>query len=289
MDFEFTLSEMLEMENLFKESRDEALAPQFWEKLASSFSCAPSRAGKKAITPRQVQSWFQDRLKKSQPQVASSNMALKLLTNLSDASTSFGATESSEKLKGMWVAFHSAICLLVSRIQLLISFVCIEVRNASDLSELIFEALYDVASFLNYRVLCSGELVRIFYTCYIFIGYLSTQAAEDFESWFAIQEVRVRFAGFRNTDDEWVNVRRAVRERSIPLEPSECQRVKVGDLVLCFQEREERAVYCDAHVLEIDRQLHDINSCRCTFVVRYDHDDIEEKVQLDRLCRRPTP
>ncbi|KAJ6715290.1 PROTEIN SAWADEE HOMEODOMAIN-like protein 1 [Salix viminalis] len=239
MDFEFTLFEMLEMENLFKESREEALAPQFCEKLASSFSYAPSRAGKEAITPRQVQSWFQDRLKKSQPQVASSNMALKLLTNLSDASTSFGATESSQKLKG----------------------------NASDLSELIFEALsskdnawYDVASFLNYRVLCSGEL-----------------------------EVRVRFAGFRNTDDEWVSVRRAVRERSIPLEPSECQRVKVGDLVLCFQEREERAVYCDAHVLEINRQLHDINSCRCTFVVRYDHDDIEENVQLDRLCRRPPP
>ncbi|KAB5574285.1 hypothetical protein DKX38_001479 [Salix brachista] len=265
MDFEFTLFEMLEMENLFKESREEALAPQFCEKLASSFSYAPSRAGKEAITPRQVQSWFQDRLKKSQPQVASSNMALKLLTNLSDASTSFGATESSQKLKGMWMTFHSAICLLVllsnesSAIILPLCFDCVVDRivsficNASDLSELIFEALsskdnawYDVASFLNYRVLCSGEL-----------------------------EVRVRFAGFRNTDDEWVNVRRAVRERSIPLEPSECQRVKVGDLVLCFQEREERAVYCDAHVLEINRQLHDINSCRCTFVVRYDHDDIE--------------
>ncbi|KAJ6711532.1 PROTEIN SAWADEE HOMEODOMAIN-like protein 1 [Salix purpurea] len=104
MDFEFTLFEMLEMENLFKESREEALAPQFCEKLASSFSYAPSRAGKEAITPRQVQSWFQDRLKKSQPQVASSNMALKLLTNLSDAST-FGATESSQKLKGS--AFNS--------------------------------------------------------------------------------------------------------------------------------------------------------------------------------------
>ena len=47
-----------------------------------------------------------------------------------------------------------------------------------------------------------------------------------------------------------------------------------------FQEREERAVYCDAHVLEINRQLHDINSCRCTFVVRYDHDDIE----VIRVC-----
>ena len=49
------------------------------------------------------------------------------------------------------------------------------------------------------------------------------------------QEVRVRFAGFGKEDDEWVNVKRGVRVRSIPLEPSECHKVKVGDLVLCFQ------------------------------------------------------
>lgn len=50
-----------------------------------------------------------------------------------------------------------------------------------------------------------------------------------------IQEVRVRYAGFGREEDEWVNVRRAVRDRSIPLEESECHKVKVGDLVLCFQ------------------------------------------------------
>lgn len=49
------------------------------------------------------------------------------------------------------------------------------------------------------------------------------------------QEVRVRFSGFGKEEDEWVNVRTGVRERSIPLEPSECEKVKVGDLVLCFQ------------------------------------------------------
>ena len=32
-----------------------------------------------------------------------------------------------------------------------------------------------------------------------------------------------------------MNVKRGVRERSIPLEHSECHKVKVGDLVLCFQ------------------------------------------------------
>lgn len=49
------------------------------------------------------------------------------------------------------------------------------------------------------------------------------------------QEARVRYAGFGKEDDEWVNVKRGVRERSIPLEPSECQKVEEGDLVLCFQ------------------------------------------------------
>ncbi|XP_048233731.1 protein SAWADEE HOMEODOMAIN HOMOLOG 1 isoform X2 [Ricinus communis] len=138
--------------------------------------------------------------------------------------------------------------------------------KVTDLSELIFEARssrdnawYDVAAFLNYRVLSTGEL-----------------------------EARVRFSGFRNTDDEWVNVKRAVRERSIPLEPSECHRVKVGDLVLCFRERFDQAVYCDAHVVGIQRRPHEAASCRCIFVVRYDHDNTEEAAQLERLCCRPT-
>ena len=32
-----------------------------------------------------------------------------------------------------------------------------------------------------------------------------------------------------------MNVKKGIRKRSIPLEPSECYRVRVGDLVLCFQ------------------------------------------------------
>lgn len=49
------------------------------------------------------------------------------------------------------------------------------------------------------------------------------------------QDARVRYAGFGKDEDEWVNVARGVRDRSIPLESSECYRVKVGDLVLCFR------------------------------------------------------
>ncbi|KAK1289409.1 Bet1-like SNARE 1-1 [Acorus calamus] len=121
-------------------------------------------------------------------------------------------------------------------------------------------AWYDVASFLTHRVHSSGEY-----------------------------EVLVRYVGYGAEEDEWVNVKNAVRERSLPLEPSECCNVKVGDLVLCFQDGRDQAMYYDAHVKEIRQRLHDIRGCRCLFLVHYDHDHTEEQVLLSRLCRRPSP
>lgn len=66
----------------------------------------------------------------------------------------------------------------------------------------------------------------------------------------------MRFAGFRNDQDEWVSVRRGLRERSIPLDPSECDKVEVGDLVLCFKvnfhiylyHASISPVYCVSHI-----------------------------------------
>lgn len=49
------------------------------------------------------------------------------------------------------------------------------------------------------------------------------------------QEVLVRFAGFGSEEDEWINVRKNVRPRSLPCESSECVAVLPGDLILCFQ------------------------------------------------------
>ncbi|CAL5360221.1 unnamed protein product [Camellia sinensis] len=45
------------------------------------------------------------------------------------------------------------------------------------------------------------------------------------------QEVRVRFIGFGSEEDEWVNVKKAIREHSLPLEHSKCGKLEVGDLV----------------------------------------------------------
>ncbi|KZV23082.1 hypothetical protein F511_26154 [Dorcoceras hygrometricum] len=140
-----------------------------------------------------------------------------------------------------------------------------EGEKDQELSRLEFEARsskdgawYDVNTFLAHRFLSSGDI-----------------------------EVRVRYVGFGAEEDEWVNTRTAVRLRSIPLEHSECQKVKVGDLVVCFQERQEQARYYDAHIVEIQRRLHDIRGCRCLFLIKYDHDNSEEKVRLRRLCYRP--
>lgn len=100
-------------------------------------------------------------------------------------------------------------------------------------------------------------------------------------------EVLVRFSGFTQEEDEWVNVRKHVRQRSLPCEASECVAVLPGDLILCFQEGKEQALYFDAHVFDAQRRRHDIRGCRCRFLVRYDHDQSEEIVPLRKVCRRP--
>ncbi|CBI36072.3 hypothetical protein VitviT2T_013354 [Vitis vinifera] len=236
----FTQSEILEMENLFEEFGEETLGQEFCQDLATSFSASPGCSGNMPVGWKEVRDWFQTKQKELVARVTSSPVAPRGIDALPEAPMSNNAPQNSIVPRGDMVA--------------------------ADLSELTYEAKsskddawYDVAAFLTYRVLSSGEL-----------------------------EARVRFSGFGNEEDEWVNVKKGIRKRSIPLEPSECYRVRVGDLVLCFQERSDQAVYCDAHIIEIQRRLHDIKGCRCIFVVRYDHDHGEEKVNLKRLCCRPT-
>lgn len=138
-------------------------------------------------------------------------------------------------------------------------------RNPLDNAQVEFEAKsardgawYDVAAFLSHRMFETGD-----------------------------PEVRVRFSGFGVEEDEWVNVRKCVRQRSLPCENAECVAVLPGDLILCFQEGKEQALYFDAHVLDAQRRRHDVRGCRCRFLVRYDNDQSEEIVPLRKVCRRP--
>jgi len=119
-------------------------------------------------------------------------------------------------------------------------------------------AWYDVHSFRKHRILKSDK-----------------------------KEVRVRFVGFRAEDDEWVNVKNAVRLRSLPCEAFDCAHIMPGEHICCFKEGIEEAKYFDAHVLKIERKRHDVRGCRCKFLICYDHDQTEERVPLKRVYRRP--
>ncbi|KMZ60332.1 hypothetical protein ZOSMA_5G01990 [Zostera marina] len=100
-------------------------------------------------------------------------------------------------------------------------------------------------------------------------------------------ECLIRYENFGTDEDEWVIVKEAVRRRSVPIDSDECYRVAVGDHVICFHEMESNACYFDAHVMEIQRKRHDIRGCRCRFLIRYDHDSVQETVSLERICCRP--
>ncbi|XP_076915069.1 protein SAWADEE HOMEODOMAIN HOMOLOG 1-like [Bidens hawaiensis] len=128
---------------------------------------------------------------------------------------------------------------------------------------------------------------------------LEFEAKSSDDSWYDVEtfithrflessgpQVLVRYVGFGTEEDEWVHAKN-VRERSVPLEHSECNKVTVGDTLLCFQERNGDASYYDALVIDIQRKLHDVRGCRCVFLIRYVHDNSEESVQLNSLCGPP--
>ncbi|KAK8992743.1 hypothetical protein V6N11_048813 [Hibiscus sabdariffa] len=133
---EFTLAEVLEMENSYKAKGDETLNEEFCKKLATNFSSSSNRLGKSTVTWQQVQHFFQEKQMEKQNEQDPSAMALDLFVDLSDANSS-KPLEIMHQRKG----------------------------TAEDLKELSFEARsskdyawYDVETFLNYRVLYNGEL-----------------------------------------------------------------------------------------------------------------------------------
>ncbi|KAL2493144.1 Protein SAWADEE HOMEODOMAIN1 [Abeliophyllum distichum] len=237
---EFTLAEIVEMEKKFKELKEKAISQVICQELAAKFSCSPHRSGKSSVKWEQVQGWFQDKEKSLAAKVTSSSSCREIV-----AYTNAAPRRKKVKVPVSTISADEAAVALSNLI--------FEAKSAKDY------AWFDVGSFLNYKVLSSGEV-----------------------------SVRVRFAGFNKDEDEWVNVKGAVRDRSIPLQVSECHKVNVGDLVLCFREDEDYALYCDAYIVDIQRKLHDIEGCRCIFVVRYLTDNFEDKVVLHKLCCRPS-
>ncbi|XP_058221569.1 protein SAWADEE HOMEODOMAIN HOMOLOG 2-like isoform X1 [Rhododendron vialii] len=245
--FRFNQTEVAEMESILQEHNAQMPTRELLEALAEKFRHSAERSGKILVQMKQVWNWFQNR-----------RYAIRAKTAKAPGKLSISPMprEDSSVVRNVSQAPQSAT--VPSAVQS-------AGRTVSDNSQMEFEAKsardgawYDVAMFISHRSLETGE-----------------------------PDVKVRFAGFGPEEDEWVNVRKHVRQRSLPCESSECVAVLPGDLILCFQEGKEQALYFDAHVLDAQRRRHDVRGCRCRFLVRYDHDQSEEIVPLRKVCRRP--
>ncbi|KAK7405299.1 hypothetical protein VNO78_06506 [Psophocarpus tetragonolobus] len=248
--FRFTQNEVGEMETILQEHHNAMPARDVLTALAEKFSESQDRRGKVTVQMKQVWNWFQN--KRYAIRAKSSKTPGKLnITPMSRDDSTPVRTMPQQPTAAPIPAPSASVPTAV--------------KAAPENSVMEFEAKsgrdgawYDVATFLSHR-------------------YLETSDPE----------VLVRFAGFGPEEDEWINIRKHVRPRSLPCESSECVVVIPGDLILCFQEGKEQALYFDAHVLDAQRRRHDVRGCRCRFLVRYDHDQSEEIVPLRKICRRP--
>lgn len=250
------------MEKLAADRKDQVFDNKFCQKLAEEFNRSVGRAGSKALQATQVQGWFLNKFPASATKPTCVPTASQEKTSASEINVSVSEKRSAASEEKLF-PLDTGVSNNEDEVSPVFP---LETKDMiPELEDLEFEAKstkdfawYDIALFLAHRRNRAGEV-----------------------------EVRVRFEGFGADEDEWVNVKKFIRQRSIPLESSQCKSVVEGDLVLCFREGNEEALHFDAHVLEVQRKQHDIRGCRCVFLVEYDHDQSQERVSLRRLSRRP--
>ncbi|KAF9666586.1 hypothetical protein SADUNF_Sadunf16G0244200 [Salix dunnii] len=303
--FRFMQYEVTEMDAILQEYHNTMPAREVLVSLAEKFSESPERKGKIQVQMKQVWNWFQNRryairaksnkapmklnitpmprddsaVARSVPQQVAAPIPDAVPATTSASSGRVNSEVFEDLLPFFKMAFsheggfkwlriclgeevvsYGHILLLMPEGQLQKTLLWNLKPNLQEMvhGENLMPFQYDVGTFLSHRYLDKGE-----------------------------PEVLVRFAGFGPDEDEWLNVCKHVRQRSLPCEASECVAVLPGDLILCFQEGKDQALYFDAHVLDAQRRRHDVRGCRCRFLVRYDHDQSEEIVPLRKICRRP--
>lgn len=247
--FRFTTLEVGEMEAILQAYKFVVPGREVLDALAQRFSSSAERAGKVEVSGKQVWNWFQNKRYAVRNKAAKTSVAGQVNAPGDDQATVKATVRNVPQAPQS----HPSSSVQGSG------------QKTLDNSQMEFEAKsardgawYDVACFLSHRSLDTGD-----------------------------PEALVRLSGFGEEEDEWVNIRKNVRQQSLPCESSECVGILPGDLVLCFQEGREQALYFDARVLDAQRRRHDIRGCRCRFLVRYDHDRSEEIVPLRKICRRP--
>ncbi|KAL6205800.1 PREDICTED: protein SAWADEE HOMEODOMAIN HOMOLOG 2 [Fragaria vesca subsp. vesca] len=248
--FRFNQAEVAEMEAILHQHNNTMPTRELLMDLAQKFSETAERKGKFQVQMKQVWNWFQNR--RYAIRAKSSKVLGKLNVSPMPRVESTPVRTIPQGPQPIAASIHAPSVPSSARVPSENPILEFEAKSGRD------AAWYDVANFLSHRSLESGD-----------------------------PDVLVRFAGFGPEEDEWVNVRKHVRQRSLPCESSECVAVLPGDLILCFQEGKEQALYFDANVLDAQRRRHDVRGCRCRFLVRYVHDQSEEIVPLRKVCRRP--
>ncbi|KAA3486704.1 protein SAWADEE HOMEODOMAIN-like protein 2-like isoform X1 [Gossypium australe] len=288
--FRFTQTEVAEMETILQEHHNQMPVREILMSLADKFSESAERKGKIVVQFKQIWNWFQNRRYAIR---AKSNKVPGKLNITSMPRDDSNPMRNVPQPVAAPVTPHMTAPMPASTVpgagrNLSESYMEFEAKSSRD------GAWYDVATFLAHRYLDAGDPVSFLVHCHCICrckteNTTNCHLRKSIPKYFAIflQEVQVRIAGFGPEEDEWVNIRKHVRQRSLPCEASECVAVLPGDLVLCFQEGKDQALYFDAHVLDAQRRRHDIRGCRCRFLVRYDHDQSEEIVPLRKVCRRP--
>ncbi|VVA98091.1 unnamed protein product [Arabis nemorensis] len=260
--FRFNLPEVTEMEAILQQHNTSMPNRQILEALADKFSESVERKGKIVVQFKQIWNWFQNR------RYALRARGNKAPGKLNVTSMPRGVDLTNQMRNVLQPSANPKTIHMTGNLPAMTPATSVPgvMRSGSDNSYLEFEARsardgawYDVQAFLAHRNLETGD-----------------------------PEVQVRFIGFEVEEDEWINVKKNVRQRSLPCEASECVAVLAGDLVLCFQEGKDQALYFDAIVLDAQRRRHDVRGCRCRFLVRYSHDQSEQEiVPLRKICRRP--
>ncbi|XP_031253214.1 protein SAWADEE HOMEODOMAIN HOMOLOG 2 [Pistacia vera] len=257
--FRFTQTEVAEMEGILQDHHNAMPSREVLVALSEKFSESPERKGKIIVQMKQVWNWFQNRRYAIRAKTGKAPGKLNVTplpredpTPVRNVPQPVAAPIPAPVPASMPASVPAPSVATAGRVASENAFMEFEAKSARD------GAWYDVATFLAHRNLEASE-----------------------------PEVQVRFAGFGPEEDEWVNIKKHVRQRSLPCEASECVAVLPGDLILCFQEGKDQALYFDAHVLDAQRRRHDVRGCRCRFLVRYDHDQSEEIVPLRKVCRRP--
>ncbi|CAN1335236.1 Protein SAWADEE HOMEODOMAIN HOMOLOG 2 [Linum perenne] len=260
--FRFSHNEVAEMEAILQQHKQVMPSREVLVGVAEKFSESPERKGKIAVQMKQVWNWFQNR--RYAIRAKSSKAPAKL--NITQVPRDDIHTVKNAPHPVAAPAFmHAPTNIAAPSGNVVSEILPLAGRTTPENSYMEFEA----------KSGRDGAWWVIQYFSF------SLNIAWPF------QDVLVRFSGFGPDEDEWINVRKNVRQRSLPCEASECVAVLPGDLILCFQEGKDQALYFDAHVLDAQRRRHDVRGCRCRFLVRYDHDQSEEIVPLRKVCRRP--